>query len=91
MISKKIIFILMYLLCAMFLIAYINRLNRRNVKIEYRYIPRSFEEEQELPDSITYVTSKLFGDESELTSDEKVGGSVYLEKKEIDYDTFWKT
>lgn len=43
-----------------FIISYIKNIARTNVKIEYRYIPRTFKEEQEEPVYASDIYSNMF-------------------------------
>jgi hypothetical protein len=64
---------LLYLGILLIVIGYIKQLQKTEPIIEYRYIPRTFEEEQENPPKVGKIFKNMFEDTNVWLSGYKIG------------------
>lgn len=76
---KALILGLIYLGIMMVTIGYVNQLKKcPPVKVEYRFIPRTFEEEQDNPVSTAQIFDNMFTDATPWIAGTRIGGEREL-------------
>lgn len=74
---KSIIIVLFIVGCLFLVIGYVNQIKKcPPPKIEYRYIPRTFKEEQDNPVKVSQLYSQMFEDPSPWVGGLAIGGNT---------------
>jgi hypothetical protein len=68
---------LLYISILMIAIGYVNQIKKcEEPKVEYRYIPRTFEQEQDDPVKVSQLFNSMFADQSVWMSGYRLGGTI---------------